>query len=234
MKIALVTGATSGIGRAFVETLLNKNYIVYGIGRDFSKNIIENKNFIPISCDLRKLDEIQGHLNNLKNIDFSLIINSAGLGYFAPHEELNISKIRDMISVNLQAPLIISQFFLRTLKKNKGTIINISSVTAKKISPLGAAYSATKAGLSHFGESLFEEVRKYGVKVVTLHPDMTKTDFYRDNFFDCDDNRESYIDVVDLANTLDFILNQNENIVFTDITIKPQKHNIKKKGFTKK
>lgn len=234
MKIALVTGATSGIGRTFVEILLNKNYVVYGLGRDFSKNIIENKNFTSISCDLRKLDEIEKNLNNLKNIDFSLIINSAGIGYFAPHEELNIFKIRDMISVNLQAPLIISQFFLRSLKKNKGTIINVSSVTAKKISPLGAAYSATKAGLSHFGESLFEEVRKYGVKVITLHPDMTKTNFYKDNFFDCDDSRESHIDVTDLANTLDFILNQNENIVFTDITIKPQKHNIKKKGFTKK
>lgn len=233
MKIALVTGATSGIGYEISKKLLDTGYIVYGVGRDFSKISISNGNFHKIECDLSKLNNLEKMLYSLKNINFDLIINSAGLAYFSPHEEMSISKIKNMISVNLQAPLIIVQYFLRTLKENKGTIINISSVTAKKESPFAAVYSATKAGLSHFGYSLFEEVRKYGVKVVNIHPDMTKTNFYNKAFFDCNDDQNSYINVSDLSSALDFILTQNSNITITDLTIKPQKHLIKKKGNAK-
>lgn len=233
MKIALVTGATSGIGHELTKKLLELNYEVYGLGRDFSKKNIENSNFHEIKCDLSKSDELEKTLYKLKKISFNLIINSAGVGYFGLHEEININKIKNMISVNLQAPLIISQYFLRTLKKNKGIIINVSSITAKKESPLGAVYSATKTGLSQFGRNLFEEVRKYGVKVVNLHPDMTKTDFYKDTFFDCAEDKNSYIEAFDIAKILEFVLEQDDNIVLTDITIRPQKHIIKKKGNTK-
>ena len=90
------------------------------------------KTFFPVVCDLAKLDELEKTLHSLKKIKFDLIVNSAGFAYFGLHEEINIAKIKNMISVNLQAPLVISQYFLRTLKENKGTIINISSVTANK------------------------------------------------------------------------------------------------------
>ena len=120
-----------------------------------------------VTCDLSKLDGLEKTLHSLKKIKFDLIINSAGIGYFGLHEEINISKIKNMITVNLQAPLVITQYFLRTLKENRGIIINISSVTAKKESPLASVYSATKAGLSQFSKSLFEEVRKNDVKVIT-------------------------------------------------------------------
>lgn len=238
MKIALVTGATSGIGYEISKKLLTMNYKVYGLGRNFFKNgenseeqIFKNdQNFIPVICDLTKLDELEKTLFSLKKINFDLIVNSAGISYFGLHEEMNISKIKNIIAVNLQAPLIISQYFLRTLKANKGMIINISSVTAKKESPLAATYSATKAGLSQFSKSLFEEVRKSDVKVITIHSDMAKTNFYENNtYFECDDDENSYIKVEDISNTIEFILTQSKNIVFTDITLKPQRHKIKKK-----
>ena len=233
MKIALVTGATSGIGYEISKRLLKMNYIVYGIGRNFIKNneniFKEYENFFPIVCDLAKLDELEKTLHSLKKIKFDLIVNSAGLAYFGLHEEINIAKIKNMIAVNLQAPLIISQYFLRTLKENKGTIINISSVTTNKESPLACVYSATKAGLSQFSKSLFEEVRKNDVKVITIYPDMTKTNFYQNNtYFECDDDEKAYIKSEDIAKTIEFILNQSDNIVFTDVTIKPQRHKIKK------
>jgi len=198
MKVALVTGASSGIGYEIAKTLLNMNYEVYGVARNFIKNetkIFEDyENFFPIVCDLAKLDELEKTLHSLKKIKFDLIVNSAGLAYFGLHEEINIAKIKNMISVNLQAPLVISQYFLRTLKENKGTIINISSVTANKESPLACVYSATKAGLSQFSKSLFEEVRKNDVKVITIYPDMTKTNFYQNNtYFECDDDEKSIL-----------------------------------------
>ena len=235
MNIALVTGATSGIGYEISKRLLKMNYTVYGIGRNFIKNkkrIFENyENFIPIEVDLVKLDQLEKTLHQLKKINFSLIVNSAGIGYFGLHEEMNISKIKNMISVNLQAPLIISQYFLRNLKEVKGTIINISSVTAVKESPLASVYSATKAGLSQFSKNLFEEVRKYDVKVINIQPDITKTNFYENNtYFEYDDDEKSYIEPKDIANTVEFILKNIDKMVFSNVTIKPQKHKVKKKG----
>ena len=150
------------------------------------------KTFFPIVCDLAKLDELEKTLHSLKKIKFDLIVNSAGLAYFGLHEEINIAKIKNMISVNLQAPLVISQYFLRTLKENKGTIINISSVTANKESPLALCLlQQQKQVLSQFSKSLFEEVRKNDVKVITIYPDMTKTNFYQNNtYFECDDDEK--------------------------------------------
>jgi len=182
-----------------------------------------------MDCKKTILKKLSNCLVKLKKIKFDLIVNSAGIGHFGLHEEMNISKIKNMISINLQAPLVISQYFLRILKENKGIIINISSVTANKESPLASAYSATKAGLSQFSKSLFEEVRKNDVKVITVYPDMTKTNFYDNNtYFECDDDEKAYIKMEDIGNMIEFILNQSENIVFTDITIKPQRHKIKK------
>lgn len=234
MKIALVTGATSGIGYAISKQLLKMNYIVYGIGRNFAKIMELNSNFKAVKCDLSKMNELENMLKDLKKVPFDLIINAAGIGYFGQHEEISLKKINEMITVNLQAPLIITQSFLRNLKERKGTIINICSITAKKESPLACVYSATKAGLSQFGKNLFEEVRKTGVKIINIYPDMTKTNFYdNNNFFECDTDRDSYIETEDLTNILKFILEQNEAIVLNEITIRPQKHKIKKKGKVK-
>ena len=113
MKIALVTGSTSGIGYEISKRLLKMNYTVYGTGRNFIKNdeniFEEYENFITVTCDLSKLDDLEKTLHSLKKIKFNLIVNSAGIGYFGLHEEMNISKIKNMIAINLQAPLVNSQ-----------------------------------------------------------------------------------------------------------------------------
>lgn len=73
---------------------------------------------------------------------------------------MNPEKIHSMVSTNLEIPMVLCNVLLRDLKKNKGIIINISSVTAKYISTYGCAYAATKAGLTHFSESLFQKSEK--------------------------------------------------------------------------
>lgn len=234
MKNIFLTGASSGIGKAILEMLLeDEENFIYAISRNIQKIEIvdeKNKRVEKINCDLYKLDELEKVLHSLKNIDFNIIINAAGVGFFSLHEEMNIAKIKNMISVNLQAPLIICQFFLRNLKKNRGTIINISSITAKKSSSFGLVYSATKAGLSHFSKGLFDEVRKYGVKVVCIHPDMTSTNFFEKQSFDCDtENHLAYIKASQIAETIKFILDRDENTVISEINIQPQILSIKKK-----
>lgn len=231
MKIALVTGATSGIGLSICKKLLNMNFKVIGLGRDFSKVNIENENFIKIICDLKKYQNIETVIKNIrKEYSVDLLINSAGVGFFGPHEEINASKLHNLVALNLEAPLILTQLLLRDIKKNQGTIINISSITAKKSSVFGCAYSATKAGLSHFSKGLFDEVRKSGVKVVCLHPDITKTPFYDNLNFKEGENPESFILPECIAEAVEFVLSTRPETVISEMTIQPQKHQIQKKG----
>ena len=97
----------------------------------------------------------------IKTADIEVLVNEAGVGHYGLHEELTPKKIQALVRTNLEIPLLLTNRLLRVLKKNHGYIINISSVTAKQSSPHGCAYAATKAGLSSFGKSLFEEARKY-------------------------------------------------------------------------
>ncbi|GAA0076973.1 SDR family NAD(P)-dependent oxidoreductase [Clostridium sp. CTA-5] len=230
MKAAIVTGASSGIGFEISKVLINLGYRVYGIGRDFSKINLNEDNFIRVTCDMTKTSILCEKIKEIKNKeDVYILINNAGVGYFGPHEELNPKKIHEMVTINLEAPMIITQMLLRDLKKNSGFIINISSIEAKKSSTYGCVYGATKAGLTHFSNSLFDEARKYGVKIIAIHPDMTKTNFYRNANFKEGEITESYITAKEIAKTVEMVVTQREGMVITDITIRPQKHLIQRK-----
>lgn len=230
MKNAVVTGATSGIGLAVTKKLIEMGYTVYGIGRNFDK-IVSSDKFKKIVCDLTKVFEIERTVKEIKKeAEIELLVNCAGVGYFGPHEEINVNKIHNMVTLNLEAPLVLAQLFLRDLKKIRGTIINISSITAKKSSTYGCVYSATKAGLTHFSKGLFDEVRKTGVKVITIHPDITKTPFYDHLDFCQGDDENSYITPECVAGAVEMALSQREGTVVTDVTLQPQRHLINKKN----
>lgn len=230
MKTAIVTGASRGIGLEITKKLISMGFRVYGFARNFSKCDFQDDKFFKVTCDITKSGILVEKLKEIrKNEDVHILVNNAGIGYFGPHEELNFKKIHDMVATNLEAPILISNILLRQLKKNKGYIINISSITAKKSSTYGCAYAATKAGLTHFSESLFDETRKYGVKVITIHPDIAKTDFYENANFRQADIEESYITANCIANAVEFVLNQRNGTVVTDISIQPEKHMIKRK-----
>lgn len=231
MKTAIVTGASSGIGLEISKSLLNNGYLVYGFGRNFEECRIEDVNFRPVSQDLTDISGLCGRIKEISaKEEIAVLVNNAGTGYFGPHEELNAQKIHRMVAVNLEVPMVLTQLLLRDLKKNSGVIINLSSVTAGKSNTYGCAYGATKAGLSSFSRSLFDEVRKYGVKVVTIHPDMTKTNFYRDADFSEGITEDTYLLPEEVAGVVEFILKQREGIVISEITLQPQRHQIRRKN----
>ena len=102
----------------------------------------------------------------------------------------------------------------------------------EKSSPLAAAYSAAKAGLTQFGESLFDEVRKTGVKICNIHPDVTKTNFYNELSIKENPDPDSYLDPETIADAVEMILNQKNTLAVTDITLQPQKHKIERRATT--
>ena len=228
---AIVTGASSGIGAAIAGRLCGLGYEVFGFGRDFEKaELVDTERFHPVVCDLLDTDRLCGSVKEIASQhQVRILVNNAGVGYYGLHEELSPAKIKELVRTNLEVPMILSQQLLRNFKKHAGFIINISSVTAVGSNPHGCAYGATKAGLTSFSHSLFDEARKYGVKVVTIAPDMTKTDLYRNADFREGDEDESYLLPEEVADAVEFIVTRRDGMVVTDIALKPQLHRIKKK-----
>ena len=235
MDTAIVTGASSGIGLAVSRVICGLGYDVYGIGRDFTEALEPGDaalagRFYPIVCDILDTPKLLCTIKQiLEGRTLRVLVNNAGTAYYGLHEELNPQKIQQMVRTNLEAPMILTQQLLRPLKRNAGTIINIASVTAVGVNPHGCAYGATKAGLSSFSHSLFEEARKYGVKVVSVYPDMTQTNLYRNADFKEGAEEEAYLLPQEVADAVRYALTQREGMVVTDITLRPQLHRIAKK-----
>lgn len=234
-QIAVVTGASSGIGLAISGTLCKLEYEVYGFGRDFSrpetKELIEHRPcFHPMEGDLM---DTQAVLEKLQSIpdrqNIRVLVNNAGVGYYGLHEELSPKQIAELVRTNLELPMILTGQLLRTLKANRGYVINISSITAEETNPHGCAYGATKAGLTSFGDSLFAEARKYGLKVTTIQPDMTASRLYRNASFEQGEEPESYLTPEQIGEAVAYVLSQEEGVVIPKITLQPQLHRIRRK-----
>lgn len=223
---ALVTGASSGIGLAVAEKLLEMDYEVYGIGRDFSKAEIRDKRFHCSEFDLLHTEELLGYLKKLPKENLKVVINNAGCAYYGLHEEMNVEMIQKMIRTDLEVPEIIAGNLIRTLRKNRGWLMNISSVTALGSSTHAAAYGSAKAGLLHFSRTLFDENRKYGMKVCCIMPDLTESGLYRNAGFTTSDNREERLEPQDIASVVEYLLNLPEGVVMPEIVIRPQKNKI--------
>lgn len=230
-ELALVTGASSGIGLAICRRLLAAGYTVYGIGRDFSACPIRDAAFHPLEIDLCKTAELPERLRALPLAHrVSLLVNCAGTAYYGPHEELSPQKIHEMVAVNLEAPLVLTQLLLRSLKERRGTIVNVSSVTARsQNNTYGCAYGATKAGLTSFGQSLFEECRKSGVRVVTLQPDLTESNLYRNADFTTASEEDARLLPEETADALMYILSLRSDVAVTEMTLRPQRNRICRK-----
>lgn len=273
-KVALVTGASSGIGRTISARLLALGYEVYGIGRQFPAELplpsanaadlhagtcpqtplapeadaavgtppnqtgfeIGAAAFHPIVCDLLDMKKLLGVVTSLQKEwkqekrTFALLVNNAGTAYYGLHEELRPEGISEMVRVNLEVPMLLTQQLLRTLKQNHGAIINISSVTAIGSNPHGVAYGATKAGLLSFSRSLFDEARKYGVRVTAILPDMTDTQLYRHADFEADPAMDAHLEPADVADAVEYALSTRAGTCVPEIILRPQLHRIMKKA----
>lgn len=247
-KLALITGVSSGIGYCIMNALLNENCRVIGIVRsDERKEELEQKLTTELTteqlaaltlkvCDLSRPSAIEALAAQLKSEKLSpdILINNAGIGCYGPHEELDAHALAKMTAVNFTAPLLLTNLLLRDLKANKGHILFVSSITAGKTNNThGCAYGATKAGITSFAKSLFEEVRKYDVRVTVLAPDLTRTALYRDASFCAAEEDDAALSPEEVAEYALFALNARNGLNLTEITMQPQHHRLSKKAVTK-
>ncbi len=231
MATAIVTGASRGIGHAISLRLLELGYEVIGISRNIDKETIEHPRFNAISCDLSDQTELNTLITVLQtDPSVSILCNVAGFGVFEPHEEIGVNTISKMVSLNLSAPMILSNALLRVLKYNEGIIFNITSIEALRSSKFSAIYTATKTGLRAFSQTLFEEVRKSGVNVVSINPDMTDTSFFDSLKFTPAEEFDKRLEAQDIADAVQNILEMRNGVCVTDVTIRSQRFGIVKKS----
>ncbi|TVR17595.1 MAG: SDR family NAD(P)-dependent oxidoreductase [Balneolaceae bacterium] len=226
-KTAIVTGASSGIGIAFSEKLIQKGTKVYGLARRLHKlqevQVKLGDLFIPVEMDITKAAEIErwveSEFNSENNPD--ILINNAGLGWFGNVDELSIDQWDTMMNTNLNGVFYITKAVVPFMKRNPGHchIINISSVAGLLGNPQISAYNATKFGLRGFSEALFKELRYDKIKVSTMFPGSIATHFFGDNKEES--THSNMMQPGDVANTLIHLLETPDNLLINEITLRP-------------
>ncbi len=229
MKKVVVTGASSGIGKEITNRLLKLGYAVIGISRSIKKEDFNNENFTSLPANLSDETSVLNTCKTLTKEDIYMLINCAGFGRFEPHEELSSKTITEMVYLNLTAPMLLTNALLRSLKKNDGYLININSIEALRASKFAGVYSATKAGLKAFGDSLFEESRKSGLSVTNINPDMTQSSFYDELRFDVSTKEDEKLLCSDIADAIEHILSMRKGAVVSEYTVRSLKFGISKK-----
>ena len=179
---ALITGASSGIGRSIAIELANKGYDLVLVARTKS-NLEETKNLCKTNseiyeADLSNKDECIKLYNKYPDID--ILVNNAGFGVFGTFGETNLDRELNMIDLNIKAYHILTKLYLKnTIKKDSGRILNVASSAGFLPGPLMATYYSTKNYVVRLTEAIFEELRRKNsnVKVSALCPGPVDTNF---------------------------------------------------------
>jgi len=184
MGKALITGASSGIGRDIARILSNKGYDLILVARN-KKELEKLKdelktNIEVISMDLSSVENCKKLYEQVKDENIDILINNAGFGTIGAFRKTDMDKELSMIDLNIKAVHILTKLFLNDfIKKDSGHILNVSSASAFQPGPLMATYYSTKCYVYHLTLALYEELRriKSSVKVSCLCPGPVDTNF---------------------------------------------------------
>ena len=178
-RVALVTGASSGIGEASARALLGSGFTVYGTSRSaVAGEERDGVMFLPLDVtdDESVAAAVREVLDRSGRID--VLVNNAGLGIAGAAEESSIEQARALFDTNLFGSMRMTRAVLPQMREQgSGRIINVSSVLGLVPAPFGALYAATKHAIEGYSESLDHEVREDGVRVLLDEPAYTRTSF---------------------------------------------------------
>ncbi|MXN53700.1 SDR family NAD(P)-dependent oxidoreductase [Shinella sp. AETb1-6] len=184
-RVAVVTGATSGIGKAIVPMLRARGLTVYAVGRNEAQlaALAAATGAIPIQADVRDTAQIAEALNG---VEVDILVNNAGiLSTRAAFQVIDPAEIDAMIDVNLKAPLHLTRIMLPGMvARRRGHLIYIGSSGGQAPYPSMGAYGASKAGLSLFCDNLRCDLLGTSVRVSEIVPGRVQTDLYRTSIAD--------------------------------------------------
>lgn len=223
----IITGAGRGIGRAIAIALGNEGSNLVLVSRTLSQlnetASMVNNNTIRIECiaaDISKESDINSIHNEVvsKFGYIDILVNNAGVGYFAKTVvDMDIQKYDEMFNVNMKGLFLMTKKFLpMMIKKNRGDIVNISSLAGRNAIEGGAVYAATKWAVIGFSKSLMLEVRKYNVRTITICPGSVNTTFTTKELDNLSIPQPS-----DIAKVVVEALLMPRNVMISEIDIRP-------------
>jgi NAD(P)-dependent dehydrogenase (short-subunit alcohol dehydrogenase family) len=181
MKVALVTGGSSGIGEATALKLNELGYTTYAAARRVERmDQLRSSGIRPIAMDVTDDDSMQSGIKHIveeqERID--VLVNNAGYGSYGALEDVPISEARRQFDVNVFGAARLVQLVLPHMRQQRsGTIVNITSMGGKIYTPLGGWYHATKFALEALSDCLRMEVKPFGIDVVVIEPGGIKTEW---------------------------------------------------------
>ena len=179
-KVAIVTGVSSGIGRATAEALLARGAAVAGWGRRAPEDL-DHERFLFFECDVRDEHAVAEDYTNTQRelgLEIHVLVNNAGLGVFGPIDGFKSEDWHTMFDTNVNGLFYCTRAVLPQMKKqHAGHLINVASLAATAGTANLAGYCATKYAVRGFSDALFKEVRPDGVRVTCVMPGSVETNF---------------------------------------------------------
>ncbi|NDV95518.1 SDR family oxidoreductase [Dysgonomonas sp. 521] len=238
-KIALITGATSGLGKAIALRLGKEGYNLIITGRrkdrleELDKEISINydSNVLPLCFDVRKYEEVEKALGNLpqewKNID--ILVNNAGLAVgLDPIYKGVVDDWERMIDTNVKGLLYVTRVVSPGMVERKsGHIINIGSIAGKGVYPNGAVYCATKYAVNALHQGMRMDLLPYNIRVTQVCPGAVETEFslvrFKGDQGRADQVYTGYENLTanDIAETVYFAISQPPHVDIQDILVMP-------------
>ncbi len=237
MKTALVTGATSGIGKATAELLAKQGLRLILCGRrtevldQLKSELSKHTEVFSLNFDQRNFNEVETAFDSLpvdwKEID--VLINNAGNAHGL--ESLIDSDVNDwnlMLDGNVKGLLYVSKMILPGMKqRNSGHIVNISSVAARQTYANGVVYCASKKAVDTISDGMRLELTEFGIKVTNIQPGAVETDFSKVRFKGDEERAKTVyqgydaLKAEDIADAISYCINAPKHVMISDLTIYP-------------
>jgi short-subunit dehydrogenase len=180
-KVALVTGASAGIGMETAKVLAQNGYIVYAAARRIERmNGLVKLGIHPITMDVTDDESMTSSIQNIIKNDgrIDVLVNNAGFGLYGAVEEVSMKEARYQLEVNVIGLARLSQLVIPQMRQQQsGKIVNITSIGGKISSPMGAWYHASKFAVEALSDNMRMELKPFGIDVVVIEPGGVKTEW---------------------------------------------------------
>ncbi|GMQ26047.1 hypothetical protein Aoki45_27290 [Algoriphagus sp. oki45] len=236
-KIALITGATSGIGKACAITLAKMGFDIIATGRrkdrleELKSELPTPVRYLPLVFDVRDREKVGEILRNLPPewAAVDVLINNAGNAHgMDPIQTGSLDDWDAMMDINVKGLLYVSKAIIPGMtERNSGTIINIGSIAGKEVYPNGNVYCGSKHAVDAITKGMRIDLNPFGIKVIGIHPGLVETEFSLVRFKGDEKRAETvyqgYEPLVaqDIADIVEFVVNRPPHVVLADIVVLP-------------
>jgi NADP-dependent 3-hydroxy acid dehydrogenase YdfG len=237
MKIALITGATSGIGRATAEIFAQNSIHLILCGRrkerllELSQILGKSVKTITLAFDVRDREEVFRQIESLpdewKNID--ILVNNAGNAHgLAPTDKADLADWEAMMDINVKGLMYVSKAVIPQMVERKmGHIVNLGSIAGKEVYPNGNAYCASKFAVDALNNGMRMDLVQYGIKVTSINPGLVETEFSLVRFKGDEERAKNVykgltpLSAQDVAEVIYFAVSRPAHVNLADVMILP-------------